>query len=70
MKTNQNVRSSKFLKTFEIGKSKQSDVLGGGPNDPGGSGPGGGGWITSYTIPGSEASSYACPDTKQDLFPN
>jgi hypothetical protein len=67
MKTNQNVKSSKFLKSFEIGKSKQSNVLGGGPNDPGGSPSG---WITSFTITGSAASSYACPDTKQDLYEN
>lgn len=56
MKTNQ--KSSKFLKNFEIGKGKQSNVLGGNP------------WITKYTIPGSDASNEACPDSKQDLYPD
>lgn len=58
MKKIENEKISKFQNNFEIGKNKQLNVYGGTevPN-----------LITAYTIPGSQASSYACPDTKQDL---
>lgn len=68
MKNNQNAKTSKFLKNFEIGKGKQSNVLGGARTNPGGSAGASNGNITGFTIPGSEASSYACPDTKQDVW--
>ena len=59
MKKNHDAKSSKFLKKFEIGKSKQSNVVGGTPI-----------WLlTAFTIDGSAASGYACPDYRQDLYP-
>ena len=54
MKKKENEKPSKLLKNFEISKSKQSSLIGGLQT-------------TMFTIPGSDASSFHCPDTKEDV---
>ena len=54
MKNNKKIKSSKLLKSFEIWQSSLSKVTGGAP------------YSTEYTIPGSAACSFWCPDGKVD----
>jgi hypothetical protein len=51
-----NLKSSKFLKTFEIGQSKLASVKGGTNYE----------FSTDYYLPGNEACSVTCPDQKRD----
>lgn len=58
MKNSEKNQTSKFLKSFEIGKSAQLNVIGGTkPHEE----------ATAYWIAGDQACSFYCQDSKVDI---